>query len=390
MTGDNMRVGSRRWFLCATALAIVCLLSVVLAAGQAGPAQPPSDRVPMSEEVFKNVALLRGIPVDTFFEAMGMFASAMGNDCTFCHATGAYFDKSVFAQSTPRIVRARQMIVMMNAINKQYFGGEPRVTCFTCHSGNQSPRKEPDLAIQYGPPVEDPNAIEFPADTRVTADQVFAKYIQAIGGAERLAGLSSLVGKGTYSGFDTAFEKVPVEVFGKAPAQQAVIVHMFGGDSVRTFDGRNGWMAGPDTPVPLLTLTGGNLDRARLEATLLFPAGIRQAFSEWRVGRTAIDDREVQIVQGLTAGQAMANFYFDEAGLLVRLVRWTRTPVGLVPTQIDYSDFRDVAGVKVPFRRTVSQTYMQMTIELTEVQPNVQIDASRFARPAPGATRRMG
>ncbi len=197
MTGDNMRVGSRRWFLCATALAIVCLLSVVLAAGQAGPAQLPSDRVPMSEEVFKNVALLRGIPVDTFFEAMGMFASAMGNDCTFCHATGAYFDKSAFAQSTPRIVRARQMVVMMNAINKQYFGGEPRVTCFTCHSGNQSPRKEPDLAIQYGPPVEDPNAIEFPADTRVSADQVFAKYIQAIGGAARLAGLASLAGKGT-------------------------------------------------------------------------------------------------------------------------------------------------------------------------------------------------
>jgi hypothetical protein len=390
MTGENMTVGSRRWFLCATVFAIVCLLTSALAAGQAGPAQPSTDRTPMTEEVFKNVALLRGIPVDTFFEAMGMFASAMGNDCTFCHATGAYFDKSAFAQSTPRIIRARQMIVMMNAINKQYFGGEPRVTCFTCHGGSQSPRKEPDLAIQYGPPVEDPNAIEFPADTRVSADQVFDKYIQAIGGAQRLAGLSSLAGKGTYSGFDTAFEKVPVEVFGKAPAQQTMIVHMFGGDSVRTFDGRNGWMAGPDTPMPVLTLTGGNLDRARLEATLLFPAGIRQAFSQWRVGRTAIDDREVRVVQGLTAGQAMANFYFDESGLLVRMVRWTRTPVGLVPTQIDYADFREVAGVKVPFRRIVTQTYMQMTIEFTELQPNVQIDASRFARPTPAATRRLG
>ena len=116
---------------------------------------------------------------------------------------------------------------------------------------------------------------------------------------------------------------------------------------------------------------------------LSFPAGIRQAFSEWRVGRTAIDDREVQIDQGLTAGQPSANFYFDESGLLVRLVRWTQTPVGSVPTQIDYADYREVAGVKVPFRRTVSQTYMQMILELTEMQPNVQIDAARFARPAP-------
>jgi hypothetical protein len=344
----------------------------------------------MTEQAFKNVTLLRGIPVDTFFEAMGMFASAMGNDCTFCHVPNAYFDKSAFAQSTPRIMRARQMIVMMNAINKQYFGGQARVTCYTCHGGNQSPKKEPDLAVQYGPPVEDPNGLEFPVDPRVSAAQVFDKYLQVIGGADRLAMLSSFYAKGTYSGFDTSFEKVPVEVFGRAPAQQTMIVHMFGGDSVRTFDGRSGWMAGPDTPLPLMTLTGGNLDRARIEATLAFPAGIRQAFGEWRVGRTAIDDREVHVVQGLTDGQPMANFYFDESGLLVRLVRWTHTPVGLVPTQVDYADFRDVAGVQVPFRRTVTQTYMQMTIELTEMQPNVQIDASRFARPVPAGVSRIG
>jgi hypothetical protein len=307
----------------------------------------------------------------------------MGNDCTFCHASNAYFDKNAFAEPTPRIQRARQMIVMMNGINKQYFGGQPRVTCFTCHSGSQSPKKEPDLALQYGPPVEDPNAMDFPADTRFSADQVFDKYFQALGGTDRIAKLSSFVAKGTYSGFDTAFEKVPVELFGRAPAQQTMVVHMFNGNSVRAFDGRDGWMAGPDTPLPLVTLTGGNLDRARLEATLSFPAGIRQAFSQWRVGRTAIDDREVQVVQGLAAGRPLANFYFDESSLLVRLVRWTETPVGFVPTQIDYADYREVAGVKVPFRRIVTQTYMQMTVELTEMQPNVQIDAARFARPAP-------
>ena len=72
----------------------------------------------MTEEVFKQIQLLRGIP-DTFFDAMGMFANAMGNDCTFCHVSKAYFDKAAFAEQTPRMQRARQMIVMMNAINKQ-------------------------------------------------------------------------------------------------------------------------------------------------------------------------------------------------------------------------------------------------------------------------------
>ena len=77
-----------------------------------------------------------------------------------------------------------------------------------------------------------------------------------------------------------------------------MIVHMFNGASVRTFDGTSGWMAGPDTPVPLLTLTGGNLDGAKLDAMLWFPAAIRQAFPEWRVGRTAINDKEVQVAAG--------------------------------------------------------------------------------------------
>ena len=377
-----MKVGSRRTFVGATVIAVVCLLRVAMA-GQA--AQNAPEKVPLTDDVFKTVVLLRGIPVDTFFEAMGMFASAMGNDCTFCHASNAYFDKDAFAQPTPRIQRARQMIVMMNGINKQYFGGQPRVTCFTCHSGSQSPNSDPILALQYGAPVENPNARDFPADTRVTANQVFDKYLQALGGTERIAKLSSFVARGMYSGFDTALEKVPVEIFARAPAQQTMIVHMFNGNSIRTFDGRSGWMAGPDTPLPLVTLTGGNLDRARLEATLAFPTGIRQAFGEWRVSRTAIDDQEVRVVQGLAAGRVLANFYFDESGLLVRMVRWTETPVGFVPTQVDYADYREVAGVKVPFRRTVSQTYMQMTVELTEVQPNVQIDAARFARPAPVA-----
>lgn len=382
-----MKLTSTRAFLGATAIAAVCLIGVAGAAGQAAPAQDPQQNAQLTDEVFKSVQLLKGIPVDTFFEAMGMFASAMGTDCTFCHVSSAYFDKTAFAQPTPRINRARQMIMMMNALNMQYFGGRPRVTCFTCHAGSQAPRSEPDIALQYSAPMEDPNARTFPVDSRFTADQVFDKYLRALGGADRLAKITSFVTKGMYSGFDTAFEKVPVDISVAAPAQQVMNVHMFNGDSIRTYDGKSGWMAGPDTPLPLLTLTGGNLNGARLDSMMWFPAGLRQAFPQWRVGRTAIDDREVQVVQGLTAGQPGANFYFDENGLMVRMVRWTQTPVGFVPTQTDYADYRDVAGVKMPFKRTVSQTYMQMIVELSDVQPNVRIDASKFARPAPAVRR---
>ena len=164
-----MKLGSKGMFLGAAAIAGLGLL------GAAAHAQVPQEKVTLTDEVFKSVMLLKGIPVDTFFEAMGMFANSMGNDCTFCHASEAVFDKAKFADSTPRIQKARQMIVMMNAINKQYFAGRPRVTCFTCHGGSDRPRSEPDLALQYAEPVFDPNAREIAPDPRTTADQVFSK-----------------------------------------------------------------------------------------------------------------------------------------------------------------------------------------------------------------------
>src|SRR5439155_23195881 len=170
--------------------------------GQAGTAAPGGERVPMVEETFKTVQLLRGIPVDTFFEVMGTFASSMGNDCTFCHASNAALDKSAFATQTPRIQRARQMITMMNAINKQYFNGAPRVSCFTCHGGSNRPKSDPSFMSQYGEPVLDPDERDFLTDPTVNANQVFDRYLQAIDGADRRSTLTRYSGPGTYSGFE--------------------------------------------------------------------------------------------------------------------------------------------------------------------------------------------
>ena len=128
-----------------------------------------------------------------------------------------------------------------------------------------------------------------------------------------------------------------MEIFARSPNQRSVTVTMTDGTSRRVFDGRNGWWAGPDSPVPIETLTSGNLDRYRLEALVAFPVGIKEAFSQWTVGRTAIDDRLVSIVQGTNPGSGLlpVNLYFDnETGLLVRLVDWNGTPLGPVPTQI--------------------------------------------------------
>ena len=170
---------------------------------------------------------------------------------------------------------------MVNALNKDNFRGVRSVTCYTCHRGDLRPKVVPNLAVQYAAPIEDPNEVEiFSTPGGPSADQILDQYIQALGGAQRLASLSSFAAKGTYTGFDTHHTKVPFEMFAKAPAQRATIIHAAFGDKTATYDGRAAWIAAIEKPLPLMPLTGGNLEGARIEAMVSFPAQIKQAFNQ--------------------------------------------------------------------------------------------------------------
>jgi hypothetical protein len=267
------------------------------------------------------------------------------------------------------------------------------VTCWTCHRGTTDPETIPDFAIQYRTTDKEPDEI-IALSRGPSVDQVLGKYMQALGGAQRVSNLTSFAGKGVYSGYDTLFENVPIEIFAKAPDQSATILHMVDGDDTTIFDGRFGWRASVQRPVPLTELTGGNLDGAKIEAEVSFPARIEQSLIDWRVGSSMIDDKEVQVLQGrLIQGGLPIKLYFDlSSGLLVRLIRYSDTPVGVVPTQIDYADYRDVSGLKMPYHWVVTWTDGRSTIDLSELRVNVPIDATRFAKPAnptaPGATKR--
>lgn len=386
-----MKFGSKRMIVgVAGSLAAVCVLTIGMVNGQAaqaGQAAAQAQRTPMAEEVFKKVDVLKGIPVDEFMDTMGMFSAALSLNCIDCHVPESVGAWERFADETPLKRTARRMVTMVNAINKDNFAGVRSVTCYTCHRGDLRPRTLPNLAAQYAAPVEDPNDVvmtNIPGGP--TVDQVFDKYIQALGGAQRLAALTSYTGKGTYIGFETEQTKVPVDIYAKAPSQRAMVVHMTVGDSARVFDGRNAWIAASDKPLPLLSPTGGNFEGAKLDGILMFPSQLKGAFANWKVSATGIDDKLVRVLQGTNPRQPPVNFYFDgSTGLLVRVLRLVDTAVGRVPTQVDYSDYREVAGVKIPFKWIVTWTNGQSTTELTQVQPNVAIDAARFGRPAPAA-----
>ena len=362
-------------------------------AERAAAAQASGKKVLLAEDVFTNVQILKGIPVNEFMETMGMFAASLALNCSDCHAAAAQSDWSRYADDVPRKQTARRMILMVNAINKANFSGESVVTCYTCHQDSAIPKAIPSLAQQYAtPPPPDANDVEIitgAPSSKFSVDQILDRYVKASGGADKLAALTSYTAKGTYQGYDTDMTAVPVDLYAKAPSMRSLVVHTAYGDSLTTFDGRNGWYAGNERPLKVSQLPPGpDLDALKLDADLSFPGRIRQVLTNLRGGfpEATIDDRDVYVIQGLTASRTRVKLFFDkQTGLLVRNVRFLPTPVGTVPVQIDYGDYRDIAGVKLPYQWTMTWTDGRSVAKFTELQVNVPIADSRFAQPAPSA-----
>jgi photosynthetic reaction center cytochrome c subunit len=350
-------------------------------------------KVLMVEDVFTNVQVLKGIPVNEFMETMGMFAASLSLNCSECHSAKASSDWSRYADDVPRKRTARRMILMVNTINKANFGGQTLVTCYTCHQNSVTPRATPSLAEQYAtPPPPDTNDVEIIPDAPSPgppADQILDRYVEAAGGTNKLAALTSYTAKGTYQGFDTDMTPVLVDLYVKAPSMRSLVVHTAYGDSFTNFDGRDGWYAGNERPLKVLQLPPGpDLDSLKLDADLSFPGRVRQVLTNLRGGfpEATIDGRDVYVVEGLTASRTRVKLFFDkQTGLLVRNVRFIPTPVGTVPVQVDYGDYRDIAGVKLPYQWTMTWTNGQSTAKFTELQANVPIDDARFAQPTPPA-----
>src|SRR5437762_1282622 len=183
------------------AMALAVCLGSGLLYGQTNPADQTAQKPLLAEQAFKNVQVLRGIPVKEFMETMGFFAASLSLNCTDCHGDASASAWANYATDTPLKNTARRMVVMVNAINKANFAGTRSVTCYTCHRGSQRPKVVPSLEAQYAePPPDDPDEIEPLASIKpaATAEQILDKYIGAIGGAAAVGKLTSYTAKGTY------------------------------------------------------------------------------------------------------------------------------------------------------------------------------------------------
>jgi photosynthetic reaction center cytochrome c subunit len=383
---------------------VVWLLGSAFAAPQTTP--PGADGT--SDRVFKNVQVMKGIPVDDFMGTMGIMCAALGFDCSDCH-NGAGTEKVDWAADTPKKVRARKMVQMMTAINRDNFSGRQMVTCWSCHHGRDHPATTPTLEYMYGPASQEMDDVLTQMPGQPEADTIIDKYLQAIGGTERLAALKSYVAKGVSVGFGGFGGGGRVRIFAKFPDLRATAIDFpespDRGISVRSYNGREGWLVTPLTVLGEYQLTGSELDGAKLDAQLAFPGQIKQVLTNLRVSMPATisdlpgpssqaskdvsmvavgQDRLVNVVQGTGPRGTLATLYFDkESALLLRLVRYGKSPIGRVPTQVDYADYRDVDGIKMPFRMIFAWTGGRDAFQLSEVQTNVPIDADKFGRPAP-------
>ena len=339
-----------------------------------------------AEEQFKNIQVLKGIPADQLIPAMQFITASLGVECDFCHVSGAFEKDEKKTKQT-----ARKMMEMMLTINQENIEGNREVTCYSCHRGNSKPVGMPPV-MGEGPKGAEEAAEEMRVggtDTKAggqTADQLFDKYLQAVGGAA-VDKISSRVMKGTITFGD---RNIPIDIYSKDPEKRISFTHTPDGDSVTAFDGHQGWLGIPGHGVR--EMHGPDIDAAAMDADLHFPLHIKQVFAELRVEYPEnIGDREAYVVLGTRNGQPPVKLYFDEqSGLLERVVRYAPSPLGLVPTRIDYGDYRIFDGVEIPFRTTVAQPGESFTFQVEQVRHNVPIDDAKFAKPIASGQKSSG
>ena len=332
---------------------------------------------PAAPSVYKNLTtLLKDAPTDQIGPSMQFITTSLGVECTFCHTAGKMEADDKAAKKT-----AREMITMTAEINKSHFGGRPQMTCYSCHRGAARPVATPAVMDSDAPPTV-AAAVAVTAITTVTlpatADQIIEKYVSALGGADAMRKLNTrlMTGKILSGGTET-----PIDVVTKAPNKRVSITHS-NGDSFTAFDGTAGWMG--STGRPARVMSAAESGSSALDSEFYLALRLKELYPQLRRSRPeTIAGADCEVLNGASAGHPPVRLYFDKgSGLLVRMVRYAETPLGRMPTQIDYADYRQTDGVKTPFRWTLSRPNGRFTIQIASVKNNAPVNDARFAKPA--------
>jgi hypothetical protein len=326
-----------------------------------------------AEQVYKNIQVFKGLPASQLQGAMSFMADSLGVGCGYCHS------KSFESDDKPTKQAARRMIRMVFDLNKG--GGDlfrgAAVSCYTCHRGKPGPVSVP--AIRSG--EQKPGAQTPAAKTDAplpTVEQVLENYVRALGGREALAKVTTRVVKGSRVGADGVL--VPEEIYQKAPDKLSVMTSYPNVTFRSGFDGARAWALdsrGADQ------LNDQFAEALRREAEFYNGVRLRELYPKLTaVGRETVGGRETYVVRASASDGGVEKFYFDaQTGLLVRRYVEFKTVLGFTPVQVDYEDYREVDGVKLPFQLRWSNPRYSWGRKVEQIQHNVPIEDEKFTPP---------
>jgi photosynthetic reaction center cytochrome c subunit len=350
---------------------LVCLPAV----DAQGP--PPSMEGKTAGEYYKNIKVLKEIPASEVLPTMQFIRASLGVECDFCHVERE-FDKD---DKKPKEI-ARKMIQMQFAINKNNFDGEREVTCNSCHRGATHPEAVPAVALARAQPANpEQHEPEIDKSKWPSGAAVLAKYLEAVGGKSALDKISARVEKG--SALMPGGHDVPVDIYSKPPEIRVSVMHMQGGDSVTALSGKEGWLASPNRPAR--EMSASDRRGAQLDAAAFYPQQLVQMFSDSKLQPQPekVGDQPASVVVATVKGEPPVKLYFaTNTGLLVRMVHYGDSVLGLNPVQVDFGDYREAGGVKTPYRWTIARPSGAFTIQVSDVQTNVPIDEKLLVKPA--------
>jgi hypothetical protein len=383
-------------------LAVVVLFTAFFVAGftlKSGarePQQPLPPDAPV-EQTRKNIQVLKGLPEGQLFPLMNYVSASMSVRCDYCHVTAGKdangFTKWVWESDDKETKKAArrmmQMTMQLNQTNLADFHNQ-RITCYTCHRGSTDPVRLIPLPLTQSGHEPGPAPAVAEAGQRLappTPESILEKYVAAVGGREAIARMKTIVMRGTR---EASQGRVwPVEVTLEGADKYAVLASIPAQDGnpayeVRqAYSGGKGWIKSPRgarefTPAELSDIRGG----VRLVSTIK----IAEPFPKMTFGGIRkVGDRDAYVLVEKRAPDTTVRYFFDrETGLLVRQLTLRETVLNALPEQVDYEDYRDVDGVKLPFtiRLSAIDTYDSSTRKFTEIKANVPVDETIFVMPA--------
>jgi len=386
--------------------AILWLAAVaVSAAQQPAPQQAAAPAGPLAPEKYKNIQVLTDVPAAQLDDTMQFFMAATGISCAGCHVRDQATGQLSYDLDTQRSKQtARRMIQLVKTVNAGDFGA--RINCATCHQGrNQPAGLQPampltaDQIAALAARAGGPPAAAAPggagrgapggggggnAPAAPPLDDLIAKYVTATGGQAAIEKLTSIVMTGTL--INRANQSVGFTIEQKGLKYR----ESTDGPQATTwgFDGTDGWVQGGGL---VADLSGFRLRQATKLNDLGRPVQLKTRYTNLTSGRptrlpastpagTPVD---VNLIQGNITDNVTERLYFDaSSGVLLRRQIITRTPLnGSLTETVDYSDYKPVAGVMMPF--TIKRTNWNTldTLTVVDVKPGAQIDDARFAKP---------